>query len=62
MQDFAPGTDTTASRRRLPTGSPETELETFGISPDGKRIALSKIAFRTAILLAEGVPGIKKGR
>jgi Tol biopolymer transport system component len=62
IQDFSPGTDTTASRRRLPTGSPETELETFGISPDGKRIALSKIAFRTAILLAEGVPGIKKGR
>jgi dipeptidyl aminopeptidase/acylaminoacyl peptidase len=60
-QDFVPGRDTTASRRRL-TSDDTAEIETFGLSPDGTRVTLSAIEFRTSIMLAEGVPGIRARR
>jgi Tol biopolymer transport system component len=35
VQDFAPGRDTTASRRRLAGFDPDVAAESFGLSPDG---------------------------
>jgi TolB protein len=61
VQDFVPGKDTAASRRRL-TADDTSAFETFGLSPDGTRVALSAIEFHTAIMLAEGVPGIRRAR
>jgi len=57
-QDFRPGEDTTASRRVLVPTDPNTDIESFGISPDGRRVAVSRIEETRSLKLAEGVPGL----
>jgi len=56
-QDFVPGQDTTASRRPLAGFSPDYVTESFGISPDGKRVTLSTMEPTSLLMLAEDVPG-----
>ena len=43
-QDFAPGRDTSASRRLLVATEPGTIDESFGISPDGRRVAVAMVS------------------
>jgi Tol biopolymer transport system component len=58
VQDFVPGHDTTATRRKLAGFDRETPAETFGISPDGRRIAISGTAQLNSLVVADGVAGI----
>jgi Tol biopolymer transport system component len=60
-QDFVPGRDTAASRRRVTPDDP-AEIETFGLSPDGTHVALAAIEYNTAIMLAQGIPGVRAAR
>ncbi|HVE66481.1 MAG TPA: protein kinase, partial [Thermoanaerobaculia bacterium] len=62
IQDFAPGRDTAASRRKLAGFDPTLETESFGISPDGTRITLAQIEWGASILQVDGVPGIERAR
>ncbi len=57
VQEFAPGRDTSATRRPVAGFSAEFLTESFGISPDGKHLTLSTGQESAAIMLAEGVPG-----
>jgi Tol biopolymer transport system component len=64
-QDFDPERDTSGSRRPVAGFSQEYWTETFGLSPDGKRLTISTLEESSSILLAEGVPGaippVRKG-
>jgi eukaryotic-like serine/threonine-protein kinase len=61
VQDFQPdAAETSSTRRRLAGFDPERETESFGISPDGASILLSEMEYRSDILLATGVSGIRK--
>ncbi|HYA53351.1 MAG TPA: hypothetical protein VEG33_19555, partial [Streptosporangiaceae bacterium] len=62
VQDFDPARDTSGTRRPLAGFDPETTAETFGISPDGTRIAVAGRQLQSSILLAEGVKGLAPGR
>jgi len=53
VQPFTPGADTTAQRRPLVGFDPDAPAESFGISPDGRRLALSTIDARSFLLMAE---------
>jgi Tol biopolymer transport system component len=57
QQDFAPGRDTSSTRRQVAGFSPEYVTESLGISPDGSKITISTGDEFATILLAEGVPG-----
>ncbi|HEX5044333.1 MAG TPA: hypothetical protein VFV75_15610, partial [Candidatus Polarisedimenticolaceae bacterium] len=57
-QDFRPGEDTASTRRVLVPTDPHTDIESFGISPDGTRVAVSRIEETRSLKLAEGVPGL----
>jgi Tol biopolymer transport system component len=57
-QDFRPGQDSAASRRALVASDASGEIESFGISPDGARIATSRIEETRSLKLAEGVPAL----
>jgi Tol biopolymer transport system component len=56
-QDFHPGEDTTDSRRILVTYGSGNDLESFGISPDGRSMVIARIAHVRSLKLAEGVGG-----
>ncbi|MEO8431237.1 MAG: protein kinase [Acidobacteriota bacterium] len=59
VQDFSTElADTSATRRPVAGFDPDRPTESFGISPDGKRIVLAENEGRSDILLAEGVRGI----
>ena len=45
-------------RRKLGGFDRETPAETFGISPDGRRIAVSGMAQLNSLVVADGVAGI----
>ncbi|MFN8012851.1 MAG: protein kinase [Holophagaceae bacterium] len=63
VQDFVPGKDTTATRRRLAGFDPDWKTESLGLSPDGKRLVLSETENLFSILVADGVPGLaRKGK
>jgi eukaryotic-like serine/threonine-protein kinase len=53
VQPFAPGADTVAQRRPLAGFDPDAPAESFGISPDGRRLALSTIDGRSFLLMAD---------
>ena len=55
IQDFAPGRDTATSRRVLAGFDPYIATESFGISPDGKRIVLAGWEQQFSIVMAEGL-------
>jgi Tol biopolymer transport system component len=59
-QEFLPGTDTTATRRKLISTDPDAVLETFAVSPDGKRAILAIVDEASGLMMAEGVDGIVK--
>jgi serine/threonine protein kinase len=59
VQEFRPGEDTVKSRRSYVAYDPDSPTESFGISPDGSRITVSFGEQFTALMLAEGVPGIR---
>jgi len=40
-QDFVPGQDTAASRRKLAGFDPDVAAESFGLAPDGSRLVLA---------------------
>lgn len=56
VQDFSTEHDTTATRRRLIGFDGSGVYESFGISPDGKRILLSTMEQERAIYLVERLP------
>lgn len=55
IQDFDPGRDTSSTRRLLEGVEAAGRIESFGISPDGNRFALSTLTVIQTIKLAEGV-------
>jgi len=61
-QDFDPGRDTSGTRRPVAGFSQEYWTESFGLSPDGKRLTISTLEESSSILLAEGVPGAEPPR
>jgi hypothetical protein len=62
VQDFAPGKDTSKSRRPLGGFDPERLTETFGISPNGARMAISSTENVTNLIVASEVEGIVVSR
>ena len=59
-QDIVPGRDTRASRRVLVQGTPDDMPESFGVSPDGRRLVVSSLRNRSNILTIEGLPGVTR--
>jgi len=57
VQEFAPGRDTSSTRRPVVGFSPDSVTESFGISPDGQRMTLSMGREIASILVAENVAG-----
>jgi Tol biopolymer transport system component len=58
VQDFAPGRDTSATRRKLTGFDPEIATESFGLSPDGRRIVISGWVQQFSLMEARGLPGL----
>jgi hypothetical protein len=58
VQDFAPGRDTAATRRKLGGFDAEHSVETFAISRDGKYVTAGGWEQMFNILIASHVPGI----
>ncbi len=58
VQDFAPGRDTTATRRKLAGFDPDVAAESFGIAPDGSRLALAGWVQLFSLMEGEGLPGL----
>ena len=58
VQDFAPGRDTTATRRKLAGFDADVGAETFGISPDGRRVAIAGREMVSSLVLLEGLHGL----
>ena len=54
-QAFVPGQDTSATRRRLAGFDPDHVVESFGISPDGKKLTLAMLDDTWQLKLADGV-------
>jgi hypothetical protein len=54
-QDFTPDVDTTSTRRQLIAADPDAVVETFALSPDGKRAILSVTDESSALMMVEGV-------
>lgn len=55
IQDFIPGQDTTATRRPPEGMAAAGIIESFGVSPDGTRFALSTIQITHVLKRAEGL-------
>jgi len=56
VQDFVPGQTTRAPARPLADFSHTFASESFGISPDGRRIVISALFERTSLKVVEQVP------
>jgi Tol biopolymer transport system component len=54
-QEFVPGQDTSATRRRLAGFDPDSVVESFGISPDGGKLTLATLDYTWQLVLADGV-------
>jgi hypothetical protein len=57
-QDFVPGRDTIATRRRIKEPMAQSGIESFGISPTGKWIVVADEFSSQSLKLADGVFGI----
>jgi Tol biopolymer transport system component len=55
-QDFVPGQDTRATRRKLAGFDPDVAAESFGLSPDGKRLTIAGWVQLFSLMEAEGLP------
>jgi serine/threonine protein kinase len=53
QQDFVPGVDTRATRRKIAGFSPDYVTESLAISPDGTKIVVSRMEEIRSIMLAE---------
>jgi Tol biopolymer transport system component len=60
-QDFVPGADTSATRRKLGGFDPERLAESFGISRDGRRLIVAAFEQTSNLMAAEHVPGVESG-
>jgi len=58
VQDFVPGKDTRSSRRKLAGFDPEVDAETFGVAPDGSRVAIAGRELVSSLVLLEGLAGL----
>jgi Tol biopolymer transport system component len=58
VQDFAPGRNTNASRRKLAGFEPEVAAESFGISPDAKHLALAGWVQLFSLMEGDGLAGL----
>lgn len=54
-QAFVPGEETSATRRRLVGFDAEQVVESFGFSPDGKRITLAMLDYTWQLKVADGL-------
>jgi Tol biopolymer transport system component len=62
VQDFVPGKDTLATRRRLGGFLPDQIAESFGIAPDGTRMTVAYSEAISNLQLVEGLPGVLPSR
>ena len=62
FQDFDPEKDTSMTRRPVAGFYPATATESFGISPDGREMALAGWEQVFSLMLAERVPGVNGPR
>ena len=62
VQDVVPGSDTTASRRKLAGFDPAAPAESFGVSPDGAFVTIAARENLSSIVLAEPVAGVERSR
>jgi Tol biopolymer transport system component/predicted Ser/Thr protein kinase len=62
VQDFAPGQNTAKTRRPLGGFDPERVTETFGISPDGTRLAISSTDQLSNLIVVARIAGIAPPR
>ena len=60
--DFDPEKDTSTTRRPVAGFYPAVATESFGISPDGREMALAGWEQVFSLMLAERVPGIDAAR
>jgi Tol biopolymer transport system component len=60
VQRFAPGQDTSASRRPLPGPDLDADAESFGFSPDGTRITVSYRRLGSDVVLLEDLAGVER--
>jgi Tol biopolymer transport system component len=58
LQDFAPGQDTVATRRKLGRFSPDIAAESFGVAPDGSRLVVAGWVQLFSLMEGEGLPGL----
>lgn len=56
VQDFVPGTDTTATRRPLGGFDPERATESFGVAPDGRTLTVAGWEQLFSLFSIEGLP------
>jgi Tol biopolymer transport system component len=57
-QDFVPGQDTTASRRKLAGFDPDVAAESFGLAPDASRLVLAGWVQLFSLMEADHLPGL----
>jgi serine/threonine protein kinase len=57
-QDFAPGRDTTYTRRKLAGFDPDVAAESFGVAPDGSRLVVAGWVQLFSLMEGEGLPGL----
>ncbi|HSD71712.1 MAG TPA: hypothetical protein VLE54_02920, partial [Thermoanaerobaculia bacterium] len=62
LQDFAPGKDTSATRRPLAGFDLDVSVESFGISPDGTHIILAGWQQAFTLMVADRVPKVESSR
>ena len=62
VQDFVPGQDTRASRRRLAGFIEGIQSESFGIARDGSLLVLAGFQLRSDVILAHDIPNLMPGR
>ena len=62
VQAFDPDRDTTATRKQVATLDSALAIETFAVSPDGRRLVLSATEQPSDLVLVEGLAGIEPPR
>jgi len=60
LQDFVPGSDTSATRRQFGGFDRERATESFGISPDGNILTVAGWEQLFSLFSIEGVPGVSR--
>jgi len=58
VQDFAPGQDSTATRRKLSSFDPDVAAESFGLAPDGTRLVVAGWVQLFSLMEADHLPGL----